>query len=101
VLSALPDLAVVSLCVCRVACHKGHLVAIRQLLCHLNAVRCHDCCVLALSYTTKSSNTAAMQAVLESPYLPQQLIRCGTAGAGFVWVRLVVQVHVLACREIF
>lgn len=42
-----------------------------------------------------------MQAVLESPYLPQQLIRCGTAGAGFVGVRLVVQVHVLACREMF
>eukprot|EP00775_Hariotina_reticulata_P008891 gene8891-9069_t len=61
----------------RVACHKGHLVAIRQLLCHLNAVRCHDCCVLALSYTASSSNTEAMRAVLESPYLPQQLIRGG------------------------
>lgn len=62
-------------CLCRVACQRGHLAVIRQLLRYLHAVRCHDCCVLALSYTCSTSNTDSMRCVLESPYLPQQLDR--------------------------
>ncbi|WIA34377.1 hypothetical protein OEZ86_012713 [Tetradesmus obliquus] len=61
----------------RVSCESGHLGAIRALLRYLHAVRCHDCCVLALSYTCASSNSAALRCVLGSPYLPQQLERGG------------------------
>jgi hypothetical protein len=50
------------------------------LLRYLHAIRCHDCCVLALSYTCATSNSDALRCVLESPYLPQQLERCGAAG---------------------
>jgi hypothetical protein len=60
-----------------VSCQSGHLGAIRALLRYLHAVRCHNCCVLALSYTCCTSNTEALRCVLESPYLPQQLKRCG------------------------
>lgn len=63
---------------CRVACQSGHLPVIRQLLRYLHAARCHDCCVLALSYTCSTSNTESMRCLLESPYLPQQLQRLVT-----------------------
>jgi hypothetical protein len=59
----------------RVSCESGHLGAIRALLRYLHAIRCHDCCVLALSYTCGTSNSEALRCVLESPYLPQQLER--------------------------
>lgn len=60
---------------CRVSCQRGHVSAVRQLLAALHRINNDDCCVLALSYASSTSNTDAIQAVLESPQLPVQLSR--------------------------
>ena len=61
---------------CRVSCQHGHVSAVRQLLAALHRTsNDDDCCVLALTYASSTSNTAAIQAVLDSPQLPEQLAR--------------------------
>jgi hypothetical protein len=60
---------------CRVSCQHGHVSAVRQLLAALHRTSNDDCCVLALTYASSTSNTDAIQAVLDSPQLPGQLAR--------------------------
>lgn len=62
-------------CCCRVSCQRGYVSAVRQLLAALHRTSNDDCCVLALTYASSTSNTAAIQAVLDSPQLPAQLAR--------------------------
>jgi hypothetical protein len=60
---------------CRVSCRGGHVAAVRQLLAALHCINNEDCGVLALTYASSTSNTAAIQAVLDSPQLTAQLSR--------------------------
>jgi len=62
-------------CACRVSCQRGHVSAVRQLLAALHRTNNDDCCVLALTYASSTSNTDAIRAVLDSPQLPLQLSR--------------------------
>lgn len=62
---------------CRVSCRGGHVAAVRQLLAALHRINNEDCGVLALTYASSTSNTAAIQAVLDSPQLTAQLSRWG------------------------
>lgn len=62
-------------CLRRVCCQHGHVSAVRQLLAALHRTSNDNCCVLALTYASSTSNTDAIQAVLDSPQLPAQLAR--------------------------
>lgn len=71
-----PACCCVDLCVaCRVSCQRGHVSAVQQLLAALHRTNNDDCCVLALTYASSTSNTDAIQAVLDSPQLPAQMAR--------------------------
>jgi hypothetical protein len=48
---------------------------VQQLLAALHRTSNDDCCVLALTYASSTSNTDAIQAVLDSPQLPAQMAR--------------------------
>lgn len=63
-------------CLGRVACQRGHVSAVRQLLAALHRTNYSlDCGVLALGYASSTCNTDAIAAVLDSAQLSVQLAR--------------------------